>query len=76
MSETPPEAGEEARRWLGEAHEEVTIADALADNDQLPARAACFHAHLAVQVPIVRGREVGPRRAKDRFQVVRLGSMV
>lgn len=49
MSETPPDSADEARRWLGEAHEELAIAEVLAGNDQLPARAACFHAHLAAE---------------------------
>jgi HEPN domain-containing protein len=49
MSATPPEPADEARRWLGEAREELTVAEVLAGNEQLPARAACFHAHLAAE---------------------------
>lgn len=49
MTETPPDPADEARRWLGEAHEELTVAQVLAADDRLPARAACFHAHLAAE---------------------------
>jgi HEPN domain-containing protein len=49
MSETPPEPADEARRWLGEAHEELTVAEVLSADVRLPARAACFHAHLAAE---------------------------
>jgi HEPN domain-containing protein len=68
MSETPPEPGEEARRWLGEAHEELTIADALAGNEQLPARAACFHAHLAAEKALkalLLSRKITLKRSHD-----------
>lgn len=49
MTETPPDPADEANRWLGEAHEELAVAHVLADDDRLPARAACFHAHLAAE---------------------------
>lgn len=49
MNEQPPEAIDEARRWLGEASEELDVADVLAAETKLPARAACFHAHLAAE---------------------------
>jgi hypothetical protein len=49
MSDPPPEPIDEARRWLGEAHEELTVAEVLASDDRLPPRAACFHAHLAAE---------------------------
>ena len=49
MTATPPDPADEARRWLGEAHEELAVAQVLAADDRLPARAACFHAHLAAE---------------------------
>jgi HEPN domain-containing protein len=52
MSGPSPEEGNEARRWLGEADEELTVARILADDTRAPARAACFHAHLAVEKAI------------------------
>jgi len=45
----PPEAVAEARRWFGEADEELLVATVLAGNEQVPARAACFHSHLAAE---------------------------
>lgn len=68
MSETPPEAADEARHWLGEAHEELTIAEVLAGNEQLPARAACFHAHLAAEKALkalLIRRKVALKRSHD-----------
>lgn len=44
-----PEAHAEARRWFGEADEELLVASVLEDNDRAPARVACFHAHLAAE---------------------------
>ena len=50
MTEPPPDlVAAEARRWLGEAGEELRIARYLSNDDTLPARAACFHAHLAAE---------------------------
>ena len=49
MTEMPPNPANEARRWLGEAHEELAVAQVLAADERLPARAACFHAHLAAE---------------------------
>ena len=50
MTEPPPDlVAAEARRWLGEADEELRIARYLSEDDTLPARAACFHAHLAAE---------------------------
>jgi len=43
------EAVAEARRWFGEADEEPLVATVLAGNEQVPARAACFHSHLAAE---------------------------
>jgi HEPN domain-containing protein len=80
MSETPPEGGasgegesprqtaDEAWRWLGEAHEELTVAEVLVSNEQLPARAACFHAHLAAEKALkalLLRREVTLKRSHD-----------
>ncbi len=44
-----PEAEDEARRWLREAQEELWVAQYLSEADELPARAACLHAHLAAE---------------------------
>ncbi len=52
MSATPPDARAEARRWLGEADEELLVATVLSDSERVPARAACFHAHLAAEKTI------------------------
>ena len=40
---------DEASRWLREAGEELGVARYLADGEGVPARAACFHAHLAAE---------------------------
>jgi HEPN domain-containing protein len=68
MSEAPPEAAAESRRWFTEAHEELAVADVLRADGKLPARAACFHAHLAAEkalkaLIIARGIEL--RRTHD-----------
>lgn len=60
MSAPPPDALSEARRWFGEADEELLIATVLAGDELIPARAACFHSHLAAEkilkaVVILRG---------------------
>jgi len=52
MSGPSPEESGEARRWLGQADEELTVARILAADDRAPARAACFHAHLAAEKAI------------------------
>lgn len=52
MTAPSPEENGEARRWLGEANEELTVARILADDTRAPARAACFHAHLAAEKAI------------------------
>jgi HEPN domain-containing protein len=44
-----PEAGGEVGRWLQEAQEELRVARYLSKAEELPARAACFHAHLAAE---------------------------
>ena len=40
----PDTSAAEARRWMGEADEELRIARYLIRDETLPARAACFHA--------------------------------
>jgi HEPN domain-containing protein len=45
----PPENVAEAKRWLHEAAEELQVANVLASDERLPARAVCFHAHLAAE---------------------------
>lgn len=47
MSEPRPEVGSEIGRWRQEASEELRAAEVVADHDDLPARVAGFHAHLA-----------------------------
>ncbi|MGH8907308.1 MAG: HEPN domain-containing protein [Egibacteraceae bacterium] len=44
----PPDAGR-ARRWLGEAAEDLEAARRIAADEELPARLACFLAHLAAE---------------------------
>ncbi len=75
MSGLPRESEAEARRWLREANEELATADAIAANEELPARAACFHAHLAAEkalkgLVIARGVEL--RRSHDLAYVLAL----
>lgn len=49
MSEPSPDEVAEARRWLGEAEEELVVVEVLLSDKRSPARAACFHAHLAAE---------------------------
>jgi HEPN domain-containing protein len=49
MSEPSPEELAEADRWLREAGEELAVAERIASDEELPGRAACFHAHLAAE---------------------------
>lgn len=49
MSDLPDSNEAEARRWLDQAAEDLAAARVLAEHDDLPARAACFHAHLAAE---------------------------
>ena len=76
MTEPPPDlVAAEARRWLGEAGEELRIARYLSNDDTLPARAACFHAHLTAEkalkaVLIQRG--VPLRRLHDLIALQRM----
>ncbi len=49
MSEPSPDEVEEARRWLGEAEEELVVVEVLLADKRSPVRAACFHAHLAAE---------------------------
>lgn len=49
MSEPSPDELVEADRWLRKAGEELAIAELIASDDDLPGRAACFHAHLAAE---------------------------
>jgi len=44
-----PTTRAEARRWMGEADEELRVAISLQRDESLPARAACFHAHPAAE---------------------------
>lgn len=48
MSELPDNNSDEARRWLGQAAEDLAAAHLLL-SDEIPGRIACFHAHLAVE---------------------------
>lgn len=49
MSDPSPDEVFEARRWLGEAEEELVVVDVLLADKRSPVRAACFHAHLAAE---------------------------
>jgi HEPN domain-containing protein len=62
MNGLSPDELAEAARWRVQADEELRISRVLARED-LPARAACFHAHLAAEkalkaLMILRGIEV------------------
>lgn len=52
MSEPGPDVGSEISRWRREASEELRTAEVVADHDDLPARVAGFHAHLAAEKAI------------------------
>ncbi|MGH8908612.1 MAG: HEPN domain-containing protein [Egibacteraceae bacterium] len=45
----PPEPGDEAFRWLGQATEDLDTARHIQGNPELPARMPCFPAHLAAE---------------------------
>jgi HEPN domain-containing protein len=49
MGELPDTNEAEARRWLGQATEDLAAARRIADDPELAARLACFLAHLAVE---------------------------
>jgi HEPN domain-containing protein len=49
MSELPETNAAEAHRWLGQSREELRAAGRLASERDLPARIACFLAHLAAE---------------------------
>ena len=80
MNELPETNAAEALRWLDQADEELLAARRLAGEADLPARIACFLAHLAAEkalkaylisrsVPFPRPRAaepVGDRRSLSR----------
>lgn len=49
MSALTPEEQQEASRWLGGAEDELRVARVLAEHEEVPNRAACFHTRLAVE---------------------------
>ena len=49
MNELPDTNAAEARRWLGQAEEELLAARRIAGDAELPARIGCFLAHLAAE---------------------------
>ncbi|HEX2038615.1 MAG TPA: HEPN domain-containing protein [Acidimicrobiales bacterium] len=49
MGELPDDNAAEARRWLGQAVEDLTAARRIAEDPELAARLACFLAHLAAE---------------------------
>lgn len=66
---------DEADRWLHEAREELAIARVLPERDDLPARGACLHAHLAGEKAIkalLIHSDVVLRRSHDLFELVGL----
>lgn len=64
MSARRPEL-EEADRWQREAREDLPTAEVIAAHDELPDRAAGFHAHLAAEKALkallIRRRMPAPR---------------
>jgi HEPN domain-containing protein len=64
MSAGPPEL-DEADRWEREAREDLRTAEVIAAHDELPDRAAGFHAHLAAEKALkallIRRRIPAPR---------------
>lgn len=55
MSDLPDNNRDEARRWLDQAREDLAAAKVLAEHEELPARGACFHAHLAAEKALKAG---------------------
>ena len=49
MGELPDDNAAEARRWLGQAAEDLTAARRIAVDPELVPRLACFLAHLAAE---------------------------
>lgn len=49
MGELPDTNAAEARRWLGQAAEDLEVARRIAEDPELAARLACFLAHLAAE---------------------------
>jgi HEPN domain-containing protein len=49
MGELPEDNAAEARRWLGQAAEDLTAARRIAEDPDLVPRLACFLAHLAAE---------------------------
>lgn len=49
MDELPDTNAAEARRWLGQAAEDLEAARRIAEDPELAARLACFLAHLAAE---------------------------
>lgn len=49
MGELPDTNEAEARRWLGQASEDLVAARRIAEDPELAARLACFLAHLAAE---------------------------
>jgi HEPN domain-containing protein len=65
----------EARRWLSEADEELAVARALREREDLSPRAACLHAHLSAEKAIKAAlieRAITLRRSHDLFEIVDL----
>jgi len=75
MSDPSPDEVFEARRWLGEAEEELVVVDVLLADKRSPVRAACFHAHLAAEKALkalVIFRTVPLPRSHDLARLVQL----
>lgn len=63
---------EEADRWQREAHEDLRTAEVIAAHDELPDRAAGFHAHLAAEKAIkalLIRRRIPPPRIHDLIEL-------
>lgn len=71
MSAPPPEL-DEAQRWEREANEDLRTAEVIAAHDELPDRAAGFHAHLAAEKALkalLIRRRIPPPRIHDLIEL-------
>lgn len=75
MSAASPDHASEARRWLGEARNELLVAVVLVEDERVPPRAACFHAHLAAEKAmkaLIIFREIVLAKSHDLARLIQL----